>query len=227
MTYRGLVLFDIDGTLLRRAGPHHKEAVIAAVRRVTGIEAGVDGIPLYGMLDPDIIAAMLANAGATRAEVRRAMPEIILRAQSIYVRNCPAELGSRVCPGVRALLRRLERESAVMGLVTGNLTRIGWTKMRRAGLIGFFRFGAFGEMARTRTALARLAIARARREGWIARGAPVAIIGDAPADIIAARESGAVSVAVATGVVPAERLREYAPDLLVDDLRALRPGMIL
>jgi len=29
LTYRALVLFDIDGTLTRRAGPHHREALIA------------------------------------------------------------------------------------------------------------------------------------------------------------------------------------------------------
>ena len=49
-----LALFDIDGTLLRRAGPHHREALVEAVRRVTGFDTTTDGIPLYGMLDPDI-----------------------------------------------------------------------------------------------------------------------------------------------------------------------------
>jgi len=31
-----LVLFDIDGTLVRRAGPHHRQALVDAVHRVTG-----------------------------------------------------------------------------------------------------------------------------------------------------------------------------------------------
>jgi phosphoglycolate phosphatase-like HAD superfamily hydrolase len=225
--YNALVLFDIDGTLVRRAGPQHKLAMMEAVRRVTGLATDFDGIPLYGMLDPDIITQMMRNAGATRAEVRLAMPEIVRRAQAIYVRNCPSSLARRTCPGVRRLLARLEREGALMALVTGNLTRIGWKKMEGAGLREFFRFGAFGEMARTRGGLAKLAIARARREGWISRRAPVSLIGDAPADILAARQSGARSVAVATGVVPAERLRAYRPDLLVEDLRALRPEMLL
>ena len=30
---QALVLFDIDGTLLRRAGPHHREALVKAVRK--------------------------------------------------------------------------------------------------------------------------------------------------------------------------------------------------
>ena len=37
-----LVLFDIDGTLIRKAGPHHREALVAAVHRVTGIETTLD-----------------------------------------------------------------------------------------------------------------------------------------------------------------------------------------
>ncbi len=201
--------------------------MIEAVRRVTGLDTRIDGIPLYGMLDPDIIAEMLRSAGATRALVREAMPEIIRRAQSIYARACPPALESCVCPGVRRLLGNLRRHDIVMGLVTGNLTRIGWKKMERAGLREFFRYGAFGEMARTRAGLAKLAIARARREGWISRQAPIALIGDAPADVMAARESGARAVAVATGVVPADGLRACGPDLLLDDLRALRVEMVL
>ena len=39
-----LVLFDIDGTLMRGAGTHHKEALLEGVRRVTGHEASFDGI---------------------------------------------------------------------------------------------------------------------------------------------------------------------------------------
>ena len=40
-----LVLFDIDGTLLRRAGPHHRTALIDAIHRVTGVRTTTDGIP--------------------------------------------------------------------------------------------------------------------------------------------------------------------------------------
>ena len=50
-----LILFDIDGTLVRRAGPHHRQALVDAVRQVTGVETNTDGIPVHGMLDPDIL----------------------------------------------------------------------------------------------------------------------------------------------------------------------------
>src|SRR5215472_948606 len=94
----GLVLFDIDGTLLRRAGPHHRQALVEAVRRVTGLETTTEGVPVQGMLDRDILTAMLRNAGASSGVARRAMPEIVRQAQTIYARTCP-DLRRKVCPG--------------------------------------------------------------------------------------------------------------------------------
>ena len=225
MTYRALVLFDIDGTLVRRAGPHHREALVHGVRRVTGLETTTDGIPVQGMLDPDIVVAMLRRAGAKRALVRETMPEILRAAERHYLRVCPV-LEGKLCPGVKAALERLARRGILLGLVTRNLTRIGWRKLERAGLRGYFRFGAFGEMAKTRAGLAKIAIREARRRGWIAHGAPIALIGDAPADILAARANRIRAIAVATGLTPAEELKSHQPDILLKDLRELRLRMV-
>jgi phosphoglycolate phosphatase len=221
-----LVLFDIDGTLIRKAGPHHREALVAAVHRVTGIVTSLDQIPTQGMLDRDILTAMLRNAGASRAVIRERMPEIIRHAQNIYARSCP-NLESKVCPGVRPLLGRLQRRSVPTGLVTGNLTRIGWKKMEHAGLREFFRFGAFADMASSRAGLVRIALQHARKEGWITTATKITLIGDHPNDVEAARKNGIRSIAVATGVVAGEELATCAPDLLLSDLRSLRLRMLL
>jgi phosphoglycolate phosphatase-like HAD superfamily hydrolase len=172
-----LVLFDIDGTLIRRAGPHHREALVDAVRAVTGVETTTDHIPVHGMLDPDILTRMMQDVGMTPPQIRRSMPAIIHKAQALYVRRCP-DLSGKTCPGVRLLLSRLQRKGIPLALVTGNLTRIGWRKMERCGLRDYFQYGAFAEMARDRAGLARLAISHARRHGWINRDAVVTLIGD-------------------------------------------------
>jgi phosphoglycolate phosphatase len=221
-----LALFDIDGTLTRRAGPHHRQALIEGVRRVTGLAVTTDGIPLHGMLDPDIIRLMLEREGARPKVVREAMPGIVVAAQRIYRRTCPV-LVRKTCPGVRRLLGGLDRRGVAMALVTGNLTRIGWWKMERAGLRRYFRFGAFGEMARDRAGLVRIAVRHARAQGWIGRATPVCLVGDTPADILAARAGGVRSIAVATGLVPAAELLLHSPDMVLEDLRSLRPEMIL
>ncbi len=217
-----MVFWDIDGTLIRRAGPHHRKALIDSVRRATGLETSVEGIPLHGMLDPDILSAMMKNAGAGAADIRRAMPRIARLAQAQYARTCP-NLERKVCPGVRTILKRLGRAGVPMGIVSGNFPRIGWMKVERAGLRDHFRIAAFAGMARDRAALLRLAIRRSRERGWINRRSFISLVGDTPRDVDAARANGAFAVAVATGLSSREELEAARPDVLVDDLRQLSP----
>ena len=224
--FSALVLFDIDGTLIRRAGPHHREALVDAVRAVTGLVTTTDHIPVHGMLDPDILTRMMQDAGASRTAIGRHLPTIIRCAQTLYVRRCP-NLRRKTCPGVRRLLYSLHRRKIPMGLVTGNLTRIGWKKMERAKLRHYFRFGIFAEMAADRSILARMAIEHARRRAWIDGRARVSLIGDAPSDIIAARANGARAIAVHTGISTREELAALEPDILLEDLRGLKVEMLL
>lgn len=221
-----MVLFDIDGTLIRRAGPHHREALVDAVRQVTGLETTTENIPVHGMLDPDILTRMMLDAGASQARIRLDMPAVIEAAQTLYVHRCP-DLSGKLCPGVRTLLGRLQRRGIPLALVTGNLTRIGWRKMESCGLNGFFRFGAFAEMARDRTGLARLAIRHARKQGWIERNAAISLVGDAPSDILAAKANRARAVAVHTGISTREELQAHQPQILVASLSTLTLGMLL
>jgi phosphoglycolate phosphatase-like HAD superfamily hydrolase len=119
------------------------------------------------------------------------------------------------------LLYKLWRRGIPTGLVTGNLTRIGWKKMERAGLKRYLRFGAFAELAKDRAGLVEIAIRHARRERWIDRNSPIALIGDHPNDIRAARANGVRAVAVGTGVIGVEELMKHSPDILVPDMRSL------
>jgi phosphoglycolate phosphatase len=212
-----LLLFDIDGTLLRRAGPHHRQALVDAVRAVTGVETSTDGIPVHGMLDPDILAEMLRRAGARPEVIANAMPAIEEEAQRVYEMTCP-DLRGRTCPGVKRLLQRLRRSRVPCVLVTGNLARIAWKKLECAGLGRFFVFGSFAGTAHTRTALARNAIRMARRRGLVKSGTQVWLVGDAPQDVLAARANGIGCVAVHTGVSGARDLGRLRPDVLVKDL---------
>jgi len=216
-----LFLFDIDGTLVRRAGPHHRMALVEAVRRVTTIDAPIDHVPVQGMLDPVIIATMLRDAGASASLIRRAMPAIIGEAQRIYTRNCPRDLKSKTAPAARATLARLRRANIPAGLVTGNLSRIAWRKMESTGLRRYLQFGAFAEAAPDRAGLARLALNHARRRGWLRAATRVWLVGDHENDIAAAKANGIGSISVATGLSTKQDLAREQPDILLDDLRAM------
>jgi phosphoglycolate phosphatase len=198
---------------------------VEGVRRVTGLETTTTGIPVQGMLDPDILAIMLRNAGASRALIREALPAIQRAASRHYLRVCP-EIQGKHCPSVIPVLERLKRRNILLGLVTGNLTRIGWHKLHRADLRRYFRFGAFAEMASTRAGLARIAIREAHSHGWIGRDTPISLIGDSPNDVIAARANGIRAIVVRTGITPSAELEAEEPDFLLGTLRELRLWMV-
>jgi len=168
---------------------------------------------------------MLEAAGYGADSIRSALPAIFKAAEDSYPEAVP-DLRDKCCPGVPPLLAELQASGIPVALVTGNLTRIGWRKLERAGLHHHFRFGAFGEMAATRGGLAMLAIERARREGLIGGGAKISLIGDAPQDVRAAQENGIQSIAVRTGITPAGELEACKPDYLLDDLTRLDMSII-
>ncbi len=210
---------------MRRAGPHHRQALVDAIRQVTGLETTTDGIPVHGMLDPDIITSMLRAAALDNTGIQAAMQPIIEAAQDIYQDSVP-DLRDKTCPGVPPLLDYLRERGTVLALVTGNLTRIGWRKLQRAGLDHYFRFGAFGEMAPTRGGLARLAIDQARRTGLTDANSRISLIGDAVQDVAAARENNIRAIAVRTGITPPAELEASMPDLLLDDLTHLTASIV-
>ena len=106
-----LVLFDIDGTLVRGAGLHHKHSLIEGIRRVTGLSTTLDDVPTAGMLDRDLIVRMLRTVGQSKSGIRRILPQIIAECQSCYVANCAMDLRSSVCAGVPEFLAHLEADT--------------------------------------------------------------------------------------------------------------------
>ena len=101
---RHLVLSDIDGTLMRGAGPHHKEALIEGALRVTGIRCTLDGIDTSGRLDRDLITAMLLNGGLSKRKIARSLTQIMEAVQHHYSVHCRTDLSAKICPGVRETL---------------------------------------------------------------------------------------------------------------------------
>jgi phosphoglycolate phosphatase len=215
-----LFLFDIDGTLLRRAGPAHRVALEKAASLFAGRPITTEGIDTGGMLDRDILRLMLSQAGVADKKILRWMPGIALEAQRIYPSLCP-DLRHRLAPGMRAFLHRLDRAGIPRGLVTGNLSRIGWHKMTKAGIRDHFSFGAFAEMGRSRTEL----VARALRQA--PRHDRAYLIGDHLNDIRAAKENNIPIISVATGPMTREALAPFQPDYLLDSIEDLPPSVWL
>jgi phosphoglycolate phosphatase len=223
-TSASLVLFDIDGTLVRGAGLHHKRSLIEGIQRATGVSTTLDGVPTAGMLDRDLIVSMLRAIGQSERRIRVNLRKIMAECQACYMENCEVDLRRNVCPGVPEFVSQLHVRRAILGVVSGNLSQIGWKKLECAGLREYFSIGAFAEEGTTRTRLAQVAARRAIKQGLLPTNCRVSLVGDHVNDIEAARKNGFQAVAVATGVTPLEELRTSKPDILVRDLTELDPG---
>ena len=208
-------LFDIDGTLLLTEGAA-REAFASAVQDFFGVEDDLRDIAFAGRVEPLILADILAKHRLAMADGDEAR---FWNGVFDRMRRLLAPARGRLLPGVLPLLDALAREPAwILGLLTGNMTEMARIKLGHFGIAGRFAFGAYGEQAPDRNALARAAVARIGREHGIAPGRCI-VVGDTEHDIACARAAGARAVAVATGGSRREVLAAHAPDLLLDDLR--------
>ncbi len=218
MNSPNIVLFDIDGTLMRGAGPQHKDALIAATKQVLRVECTLDGIDTSGRLDTDLLRLMLTNAGVNKPRISSHFRDVVEAAQHHYTVNCKVDFTPHLCPGVRETLELLTSNNIPIGLVTGNLSAIAWRKLENARIHHHFTFGAFAEEGLTRIRLAKLAAAKGRRKHFADERCAVTLIGDHANDIEAAQANGFRSIAVATGVMTADKLRELNPHLVLHNL---------
>ena len=219
-----LFLFDIDGTLLRRLPPAHRDAICAACREVFGVTiAPADLGGTAGMTDSAIVRRALVAAGLNEGAIVAGLPAFFERAADAYEGLVDDDLRAYRTPHAEEALRWLAEGGAALGLVTGNIERIAWRKLGAAGLAAYFRCGAFGNEAAARDALPPLALERARAAfGRTFAPEEVYVIGDTPADIACGAASGLRTIGVATGPEHSiEHLRACQPDYLLDDLRGL------
>jgi len=213
-----LILFDIDGTLVRTAGAG-KKSMERSFRKIYGIENGFQDIEMMGRTDPSILWEALNNHGIEwkekETESFREKYFEILREEIEVERP-----GKRVCPGIRELLKEIERRPDIaQGILTGNWKTSGMVKLGFFHIDTFFPFGAFADDSDIREELVPFAMERFRQfyQEEIEQE-DMFIIGDTPADIHCARPHGAKSIAVSTGFHTYEQLAGENPHYLFQDL---------
>lgn len=217
-----LVLFDIDGTLIRSNGLG-RAAIRPTLRHLVGRDDALEGLSLAGKVDWGIWRELLAREGLAAAEVDARLAEIVDRyvAELTRVLGTPDGPRPELLPGILPLLKRLDRSPGILlGLLTGNFARAARLKLEAAGIAGYFGFGAFGDDAPERAELPPFAVARASRlEPRIARSGPgIVIIGDTEHDVRCGAALGVRSLGVATGARDADALRAAGADRVVETL---------
>jgi phosphoglycolate phosphatase-like HAD superfamily hydrolase len=216
---RRLLLFDIDGTLLTCRG-RGVRAMHVAMQRLWGFDPADVRIHPHGKTDPMLFDEMAAAYGLDPAAVAARGDEL----RAVYIAALDVELRApdacEVKAGVPELLDALrQRDGVTLGIVSGNLERAAWLKLRVAGVAEYFAAGAFGSDARRRADLVALALGRfAARAGRPFAAGDVWVIGDTPDDVAGGRAHGTRTLAVATGSFARTDLERCAPDVVLDDL---------
>jgi len=206
-----LVLFDIDGTLLRTRGAG-REAMDRAFAALHGWEKATHTVDMAGNTDSNILRQVEARFGHPGVDVAALQSEY-LRSYRALLADEPTRL--EVCPGVPRALEAL-RGRAHVALLTGNWECGAREKLGGAGLWDAFEWGAYADDHVDRNALVPIARARAEARGLTFDR--VIVIGDTPADIACARAGDALAVAVETGFSTPEALAACRPDLQLRDL---------
>jgi phosphoglycolate phosphatase len=203
-------LFDIDGTLLHCSDATHYFAFCDALKALSGSPLTLEGVTAHGNTDVGILRDALALAGVAEAEWRPKLTEIRTR-MCRFVESRKDELCATALPCVRELLAHLEGKGAILGVVTGNLREIGRMKLQRAGLLDYFDVFGWSDNFEYRVDVFRSATEQIRAAMPLTT--KICVVGDTPADVLAARANGLRVIAVATGVYSGEQLLMEGPDL--------------
>ncbi len=218
-----ILLWDIDGTLIRtRRDGVFRDFTRPVLTRVFGTAGRLDEVDASGMTDLQIVSEALRDEGYTHERVRERAAELWGCYYEEMERVTRGEEAYYALPGAREALEAVAASPRYRSaLLTGNVERAAYLKLKLVGLEGFFRLpGAFGEDSHDRRDLPALAAERINRhlnldlppEHFI-------VIGDTPNDIACARHFGARAVAVATGRShTADDLAPHEPDAILPDL---------
>ncbi len=218
-----LLLWDIDGTLMRSKGAGMR-AMATVADRLFGEGFQWEGVIPAGSLDPIIFAEAAALNQLPDADAAHAQFE------DHYVSELEKELQTNlhhveVMAGVFEVLEYLRNRSLAsrditLGLLTGNYTRAVPVKLNAAGIdTTWFEITAFGDEAPTRPDLVALAMRKYEtHHGFAPSPDRVVVIGDTAKDVHCAKTHGCVAFAVSNGGFSIEELEQAGADVVVADL---------
>jgi phosphoglycolate phosphatase len=206
-----LVLFDINGTLIRR-DERTDIPYTNAVNGLLGTQNAMDGVDTSARSDKDVLMEVLCRHGRTFSE------ELWKTFMAMYTRQLEAFFGTDVWrenADAVPFVRRLCESGYPLALITGELSIGARYKLTRIGVWNCFPAGGFGEDALVRFQIAERALEKARAEHQREFSA-VYLIGDTVLDIKTARHIGACSIAITTGSHSREKLLAESPDHCID-----------
>lgn len=224
-----VVLFDIDGTLVK-AGGAGARALNHAVEAITGHKNACDKVQLQGATDKSNFEnAFIVGAGRkpTKAELARLTRGYVARLPHEVKASVKARKYLKV-KGVEKFLAKLAgRKDLLVGLGTGNLRDGAFIKLEPSGLLRHFAFGGYGCDSHHRCVVLQKAVQRAAKLlGAPVKEGEVFVIGDTHRDVEAAKEAGYHSGVVLDGFGDRGLIMRSNPELIARDFSDMKPWLI-
>ncbi len=214
-----LLLFDIDGTLLRVQSGFTRSLIEDVLQTHQLDSRHLDEISFAGRTDRFIFTEIIHKAvGAVDERRFTLLKEAYIQSMDQKLRPQHIE----ILPGAHEVLTFCKERKIVTGILSGNFRESAHIKLSQADLEQYFSFGAYGSLHTNRDHLPALALKAAEtackrsfspKDCWV--------IGDTPYDITCAHSAGMRSVALPTGPYSHEKLLTHKPDLLLPSLNHL------
>lgn len=218
VTKRGLVLWDIDKTLVDVGGVSRLIYEVA-FEKVTGHALG-ELADMVGRTERAILIDTLALNGVSESRFDAFYDALGDAAEQLSDRM---RADGRSLPGAGEAIAGLVSDDVIQSVATGNIRSIAETKLRAFDLADHIDFdvGGYGDDDGVRATLVRLARERASRKYDVdIPPGRVVVIGDTPLDIAGAHGAGAWAVGVATGQSRVHDLTAAGADIVFGDLTA-------
>ncbi|MEA2412055.1 MAG: phosphoglycolate phosphatase [Thermoleophilaceae bacterium] len=209
-----LLLFDIDGTLVRGRPLTHQLALEQAATEVFGLRVEDGATPVadvepWGKTDRQILRDVLARAGLPPPSGDAIARWETAACEAYAALEIDGEASDELS-ATAATLARLRAAGHALALVTGNLEPIARRKLALRGLGDYFppAQGGFGSDAELRPELVPIARRRAGANGHSHPSGDTVLVGDTPLDVAAAAADGVRCVAITGKRFSAQALRE-------------------
>ncbi|MEI7961521.1 MAG: HAD hydrolase-like protein [archaeon] len=213
-----LVLFDIDGILLKNTHPKNVPSVTKLlIKKHYGIEIDPNKVYVSGMTDKGALIERLKGAGITNPEndprLETALDDFVNVTKELIDKH-----GVEKVQGVEDFVKKLFDKKIILGVLTGNTPERAKLKLEKVNFWHYFKVGAFGRNTVIRSELVAIAIKDAKEKTGISfKKKDVFIIGDTIRDIQCAKEGGVKIIAIATGKENLETLQKEKPDFAFKD----------
>ncbi len=209
---KGLILWDIDGTLISTGRPS-KINLHQKVIEDCGFGNIEVSFETQGVTDWEIIFRLLSSAQffLDKNRITQIFEKLDVLSEQIDEKTI-----FLAKPGVVNFLKHFNSNLWTLGILTGNSKKRTLAKLEHVSMTNYFSSDYIFacEISEQRIDIAR----RAKVYADSKNVETIVIVGDTPLDISVAREIGARVISVATGKYSKDELRSHEPDLLIENV---------